>query len=63
MLHVRICAGAGRKARPYRDLKIATLIGNSPEICRRHYAALIPEGLAAEVEFGTTLARGTTLTG
>jgi len=24
-------------------LKIATLMGNSPEICRRHYAALLTE--------------------
>ena len=31
--------------------KIATLMGNSPEICRRHYAALIPEELAECVEF------------
>jgi len=31
--------------------KIATLMGNSPEICRRHYAQLIPESLAADVEF------------
>lgn len=31
--------------------KIATLMGNSPEICRRHYAALIPEAMAEEVEF------------
>lgn len=31
--------------------KIATLLGNSPEICRRHYAALIPEAMGAEVEF------------
>lgn len=33
--------------------KIATLMGNSPEICRRHYAALIPEALTDEVEFGS----------
>ena len=33
--------------------KISTLMGNSPEICRRHYAALIPEELADSVEFGT----------
>jgi len=26
-------------------------MGNSPEICRRHYAALIPEQLADTVEF------------
>jgi integrase len=31
--------------------KIATLMGNSPEICRRHYAALIPEALEGAVEF------------
>lgn len=31
--------------------KIATLMGNSPEICRRHYAALLPESLAGSVEF------------
>jgi integrase len=31
--------------------KIATLMGNSPEICRRHYAALLPECLEATVEF------------
>lgn len=31
--------------------KISTLMGNSPEICRRHYAALIPEAMTLEVEF------------
>lgn len=31
--------------------KIVTLMGNSPEICRRHYAALIPEEMAEVVEF------------
>ena len=31
--------------------KIATLMGNSPEICRKHYARLIPEELRDEVEF------------
>lgn len=31
--------------------KIATLMGNSPEICRRHYAALIPGEMADTVEF------------
>lgn len=31
--------------------KIATLMGNSPEICRRHYAALVPEAMAHEVNF------------
>jgi len=32
--------------------KISKLMGNSPEICRRHYAALLPESLIASVEFG-----------
>lgn len=36
--------------------KISALMGNSPEICRKHYAALIPEKMADVVEFGT---RGT----
>jgi lysophospholipase L1-like esterase len=31
--------------------KISTLMGNSPEICRRHYAALMPESLVDSVEF------------
>jgi integrase len=31
--------------------KIATLMGNSPEIFRRHYAALLPEALIGSVEF------------
>ncbi len=33
--------------------KIATLMGNSPAICQRHYAALIPEALGDCVEFPT----------
>ena len=32
--------------------KISQLMGNSPEICRRHYAALVPEAMHNEVEFG-----------
>lgn len=31
--------------------KISTLMGNSPEICRRHYATLLPESLFQSVEF------------
>ena len=31
--------------------KISKLMGNSPDICRRHYAALIPEEMADVVEF------------
>lgn len=33
--------------------KISTLMGNSPEICRRHYAALMPEALVDSVEFSS----------
>jgi len=33
--------------------QIATLMGNSPDICRRHYAAITHEQLAAAVEFAT----------
>jgi integrase len=32
--------------------KISALMGNSPEICRKHYAALIPEEMFDVVEFG-----------
>lgn len=31
--------------------KIAILMGNSPEICRKHYAALVPQEMHDEVEF------------
>jgi integrase len=31
--------------------KISTLMGNSPEICRRHYAAICPESLHDAVDF------------
>ncbi len=33
--------------------KISTLMGNSPEICRRHYACITPESTCETVEFGT----------
>jgi len=31
--------------------KVSTLMGNSPDICRRHYATLSPESLVQSVEF------------
>lgn len=31
--------------------KISEMMGNSPEICRKHYAALVPHEMHAEVEF------------
>ena len=36
--------------------KISKLMGNSPQICQRHYAALLPESLTDSVEFGTARA-------
>lgn len=33
--------------------KISKLMGNSPEICRKHYAALIPEEMTDVVEFAS----------
>lgn len=35
--------------------KVSALMGNSPEICRRHYAALSSECLVATVEFPTRI--------
>lgn len=37
--------------------KIATLMGNSPAICQRHYAALIPETMHDTVEFPAAISR------
>jgi hypothetical protein len=31
--------------------KVSRLMGNSPEICRRHYAAQAPNALQTSVEF------------
>jgi site-specific recombinase XerD len=31
--------------------KISEMMGNSPEICRKHYAALMPQEMHREVEF------------
>jgi len=36
--------------------KISALMGNSPEICRRHYATLMPEALVQSVEFDSEFA-------
>jgi len=41
--------------------KIAELMGNSPEIARRHYARLLPEQMHDEVQFDRSIARGTRL--
>jgi hypothetical protein len=44
--------------------KVSALIANSPGICRRHYAALVPEALADTVELGpVAFSAPTSLTG
>jgi len=43
--------------------KISSLMGNSPEICRRHYAHLVPEAMREEVEFARSSDRPAQLVG
>lgn len=50
-LHFRHTFGSRLAQKGVSLYKIATLMGNSPEICRRHYAALIPEEMTDVVEF------------
>jgi len=33
--------------------KISTLMGSSPELCRRYYTVLLPEAMGDSVEFDT----------
>lgn len=51
-LHFRHTFGSHLAQKGESLYKISTLMGNSPEICRRHYAALIPADMREEVEFG-----------
>jgi integrase len=51
-LHFRHTFGSHLAQKGQSLYKISTLMGNSPEICRRHYAALMPETMADAVEFG-----------
>lgn len=53
-LHFRHTFGSQLAQKGVSLFKIATLMGNSPEICRRHYAALVPEAMGADVEFCST---------
>ena len=50
-LHFRHTFGSMLARKGVSLYKIATLLGNSPEICRRHYAHLRAEDLAGEVDF------------
>ncbi len=50
-LHYRHTFGSQLAMKGESLYKISKLMGNSPEICRRHYAALIPEEMGDAVEF------------
>lgn len=50
-LHYRHTFGSQLAMANVSLYKISTLMGNSPEICRRHYAGLIPEDMTDVVEF------------
>jgi integrase len=51
-LHYRHTFGSQLAMKGESLYKIATLMGNSPEICRLHYAALLTDSLVESVEFG-----------
>ena len=50
-LHFRHTFGSLLAQRGVSLYKISAMMGNSPEICRRHYAALIPDDFAGDAEF------------
>jgi integrase len=50
-LHYRHTFGSQLAQKGESLYKIAALMGNSPEICRKHYAALVPEAMHDAVEF------------
>jgi len=50
-LHFRHTFGSHLAQKGESLYKISKLMGNSPDICRRHYAALIPEEMTEVVEF------------
>lgn len=52
-LHFRHTFGSHLAMKGESLYKISQLLGNSPEVCRRHYAALLPESLVDSVEFDT----------
>jgi integrase len=55
-LHFRHTFGSQLAMKGESLYKISTLMGNSPDICRRHYAALLPESLIDAVEFESSAA-------
>ena len=50
-LHYRHTFGSQLAMKGITLYKISKLMGNSPEICRKHYAALLPESVVGCVEF------------
>jgi integrase len=50
-LHYRHTFGSHLAQRGESLYKISKMMGNSPEICRRHYAHLTPESLVGSVDF------------
>jgi integrase len=57
-LHYRHTFGSHLAMKGESLFKIAKLMGNSPQIAERHYAAILPESLLTSVEFGTARGRG-----
>ncbi|MBX3358878.1 MAG: tyrosine-type recombinase/integrase [Phycisphaeraceae bacterium] len=53
-LHFRHTFGSQLAQKGVSLYKIATLMGNSPEICRKHYAALVPDAMGTDVEFSNS---------
>ena len=51
LLDLRHTFGSHLAMRSVSLYKISAFMGNSPEICRKHYAALLPEELHNDVEF------------
>jgi integrase len=52
--HYRHTFGSQLAQKGVSLFKISELMGNSPEIARRHYAALVPDRMREDVEFGPT---------
>ncbi len=51
LLELRHTFGSQLARKGLSLLKIAQLMGNSPEIARRHYIQLMPEEMSGDVEF------------
>lgn len=54
-LHTLSGCGSQLAKRRVSLYKVATLMGNSPEICRRHNVTLIPDAMTDDVMFVVSL--------